>query len=125
MKCIILSHGGLSLSLLNTAEKITGKQEDIICLSNNNLSNKELDNLLRKNINSIDNKEDILIFVGLKGGSCWNTAIRQMKLNKNIHIISGVNLPMLITFIIKKNKLPLNELIKKIVDSGKSGIVCK
>ena len=80
MECIILSHGHLAHSLLDTVNKITGKIEDIICLSNENLSAEALESLLYDTVNSIHGDKDIILFVGIKGGSCWNAAMKTARI---------------------------------------------
>jgi len=122
MNCIILCHGQLAQSLFDTARKITGDIENVVCLSNENLSVLDIEELLSDKINSFDTTTDILIFVGIKGGSCWNAALKTAKKHKNIHVISGVNLPMFITFCTNRDRLSLNELLEKIINSGRTGI---
>jgi len=118
----MLCHGKLARAFYETVEKITGKAQNIICLSNEHLSLKEIESLLIEKVESFDTGEEIIMLVGIKGGSCWNAALKLAKTKNNIHVISGINLPMVITFSIKQNELSCNELVEKIINSGKTGI---
>lgn len=119
---IFLTHGRIGQELLATAEGILGKQPDVISLSNENLSLSALYDQVNKFIENIPPQQDIIIFVTLKGGSCWNVACKIAKERKGVKVISGVNLPMALSFFTKRNKYPLEDLASIVKKDALRGV---
>ncbi len=117
----ILAHEDFAKSLKSTAEKITGPQPNIFPYSN------KIDSLqiIFKKINeqvAILQSNRIYIFVDLIGGSCWSLANMIAKEHPDIIVVGGVNLPMVISFIINHDKLDTALLCEKIIEDSKKGI---
>jgi mannose/fructose-specific phosphotransferase system component IIA len=117
----IIAHENLSSSLLRTIEKILGKQQNVFTYSNKNdslpvLAQKVKDRIVHIKFNHL------VFFTDLKGGSCWTISNVLRKEFPDMVLISGVNLPMLITYFNNLNELPFETLIKKVVDDGCRGI---
>ncbi len=121
IKGIIIGHGNFGQALLNTIEKILGKQEMVEVISNDNLSCESLTEILKKSIN-IDNQEKI-IFVDLPGGSCAISCLNVLKENKNLKILCGINLPMLLEFFLLREKYKANELVPVLLKKAKDNII--
>ncbi len=108
---VILGHGDFPEGIKTALETILGEQEEIIPVSNRKLSLKALTEMLAEIFKKNKNKE-IFVFVDILGGSCGSAAAQARENKKNIHIIGGVNLPMLVEFFWKKN-IKGEELIEK------------
>jgi len=119
---IFLTHGRIGQEILAIAESILGKQPDIVSLTNENLSFSALYDQVNKIIEEISPSEGIIIFVTLKGGSCWNVACKIAKERKGVKVISGVNLPMALSFFTKRDKYPLEDLAPIIERDALRGI---
>ncbi|WMC20237.1 MAG: PTS mannose transporter subunit IIAB [Enterobacteriaceae bacterium PSpyr] len=121
---IITMHGQASKNLLLTTEMLIGKQKDVIFIDF--LSGDSTDDLFNKynqEINYLNINDNIIFLVDIWGGSPFNTACRISKQKKNVEIISGVNIPMLIElFMSRDDNLTFKELISKIYESGRNGI---
>lgn len=120
---IIITHGNLAESLVATVEKIIGPVQSLIPLSNEGFSLKDLTNHLNPLIHDHLQDDGICLMVELRGGSCWMAAKQVIRNLKNIFIISGVNIPMLLTFITMRDSLLLTDLINKMQESGVRGII--
>lgn len=110
---LILTHGNLAQSLVETASLIIGKLKDVFYI--NFPEEKDLyfiDNQLKKFVNKNKDK-NILIFIDIFGGSCLNVCCKYLQ-HKNIKIFSGINLPILLEAIMNKDYLFFPELINKI-----------
>lgn len=118
---ILLTHGELAFALKNTVEHIVGKQEDIYPFTNKTDSLPVLYKKIESQINLLHEKNKYL-FVDLVGGSCWNLVNMLAKDNKNLTVIGGVNLPMLLSFIVNHDSLSHQKLIEKIIDDSKKNI---
>ena len=86
------------------------------------LSTNEMVDLIKSK--SENNSGDgVILFVDIYGGSCWRAA-KMAKLPKG-HIITGINLPMLLSFIQKRKTLTFDELPSIMEIDGKRAIRCE
>ncbi len=118
---VIIGHGDFAQAMLSTAERIVGKQELIETISNTGLSCESLDNKVKESIDRNKNYETI-VFVDLPGGSCTISCFNLLKDNKNIKVICGVNLPMLLEFIMLRDKYSADRLIAVLIKKGQDNI---
>lgn len=120
--CVILTHGDLGNCLKETVEQMMGKQQGMMVISN---QGKDVESLLCRleEIVPKGKSKEIFVFVDLHGGSCWQTAKRFGAKRGDVVLITGVNLPMLVQFFSKRNRLSKFELLEKVVESGKGGII--
>ncbi len=118
----IVTHEQMALCLQRATEKILGEQKNLFPYTNLEDSLPVLAEKINKNIEEV-NPEQIVFFVDLAGGSCWNLAKMILKQHHNSTIIAGVNIPMLISYFTNLNEFPFNELIKKVIKDGSRGIV--
>jgi len=122
IKCLIVGHKDIGNSLLKALESISGSFEDIIFFSNNGLSTEELADKI--NAFCTDWQDNgVIIFVDAYGGSCWRAA-KMAKLER-CHIVTGLNLSMLLSFVNKRNSFLINELPSILVADGKRGITAE
>jgi len=121
-KCIILTHGDFGRALLNTTEKIIGEQENIKVISNEHTSLKDLVGVLD---NAVKEWQDdhVLIMVDFCGGSCWHAAQVAKRGRENVALISGVNLPVLLAYINRRESYRLPELADYLRESAVKGIL--
>ncbi len=120
---IVLTHGNLGGALVKTAERIIGHVENLSSLSSTRMSPKDLKKHLEKLIRIDDeNNSEYFIFVGLKGGHPWHVACLIAREYPNVSVISGVNLPMLLSFLIKRESLPAQELLQQLKKDAYRGI---
>ncbi|NOY76466.1 MAG: hypothetical protein GXO76_01220 [Calditrichaeota bacterium] len=120
---IVLTHGNLGEAFVKTAERIIGPVKDLSNLSSTGMSPKDLKMNLEKMVHTDDEKNSAcLIFVGLKGGHPWHVACRIARERPNVSVISGVNLPMLLSFLVKRENLALGELLQQLETDAHRGI---
>ena len=118
IRAIIIAHGQLASELLNAALTIVSVQEEVITLSNTELSLEELQNSIKDNV---VNPQNTIIFV-----DCFGSPFTAAKIaGGDIPVISGVNLPMLLSFFTKREYLTMNDLINAVINDGKKGISYK
>ena len=117
IKGLVVGHKNIGEGLLKALKSVSGSFEDIIFISNEGLSTDEI----AKNISDTYNKGEAILFVDLYGGSCWQAAKKSLK--PGCHIVTGVNLPMLLSFINKRETLSSEDLRSVLENDGKRGIV--
>ncbi len=115
VQMLIIGHGDFGRSLLESAFNIVGTQEGASALSNQGLS---LEQLKRKVADFVATDLPTLVFVDFYGSTY--TAAKTG--GGGAPIISGVNLPMLLSFFNKRNNLSFEELVKTVAEDGKRGI---
>ncbi|MCS7258171.1 MAG: hypothetical protein NZ601_02195 [candidate division WOR-3 bacterium] len=120
---ILIGHGEFPIALYNTVKKIIGEQEHFRVVSNENCSSEELKRRLLLAIEELSS-DNIIIFADLFGGSC-GIASRQIfqMITKNVGVICGVNLGMLIKYFQYREEYELSRLLSLLAESGKKEIL--
>jgi PTS system mannose-specific IIA component len=118
---IIIGHGDFARTMLETAERIVGKQENVEVISNLKLSCEILCGQIKEIIET--NGANQIIFVDLPGGSCAISCLNMMKSNKSVKVLCGVNLPMLIEFFLLRDKYAVDELVPLLIKKGRDNII--
>ncbi|MCR4663187.1 MAG: hypothetical protein K5622_04790 [Endomicrobiaceae bacterium] len=122
---LILSHCELTKELIKTAEVIAGKQENLFYIDqdikNENLASlqEKISEILKK----INNDKGTLILTDMLGGTPCNASVLLTK-NFNIEVLTGVNLPMILSAIFASRTVQTaKELADKVLADGKKSIV--
>jgi len=116
---VIVGHRDIGESMCRALESIAGKFKNLVCISNEGLSTAEIAEEI-KGISNTMRADGLFIFVDVYGGSCWRAA----KLAKpdKAHIITGINLPMMLSFIHKRESFSFHELADVLETDGKRGV---
>ena len=117
----IIAHGDLARVLLQTTEKIVGKQSNVNTFSNKTDSLPVLAEKIKQRLDKI-NTVNVIFFIDLMGGSCWTLANLIRKQYKDIVIITGVNVPMLISYFTNLQQMSFTDLVNKVIKDGNRGI---
>jgi PTS system mannose-specific IIA component len=122
---LILSHCELTKELIKTAEVIAGKQENLFYI-NQDIKNENLASLqgkISEILKKIDNEKGTLVLTDMLGGTPCNASVLLTK-NFNIEVLTGVNLPMLLSAVFtSKTAQTAKELADKVLADGKKSIV--
>lgn len=116
---VVVAHSALAEALAGAVQSIAGLEPGALQpLSNEGLApdaiRDALDALLAGAGPSI-------IFTDLREGSCGIAAQRLCVGRPDHVVITGVNLPMLLDFAMKRH-LPLDDLVERLVDRGRSAV---
>ncbi|MCB4792479.1 MAG: PTS mannose transporter subunit IIAB [Elusimicrobia bacterium] len=121
IKVIVITHGQLGAEILRTAESIVGKQENAVILT---LTPQEsLSTMVEKvgqALKDIDGN-GALILTDMLGGTPCNACLPFCN-TKNIEVITGVNLYMILSSFINRNHMDLKDLASKVINDGKKSI---
>ena len=119
---IIVSHGKLAEELLNALTIILGEVANIEAISIGWYDDVEdSKKRINQSLKRVDQKNGILVFTDMFGGTPSNLSFSFLKDN-SIEIITGVNLPMLIKFVSLQRSNNLKDVAKKVVEQGKKNI---
>ncbi|MFS1253697.1 PTS sugar transporter subunit IIA [Enterococcus lactis] len=120
---ILASHGALSQGLKQTAEMILGPATNIYVLS----AYRDEDEPIEQQIQSIVSelgKENLFILTDILGGSVNNEMIGLLKKEPAIRLITGMNLPLVISIATQVNPIAAADLELIIEESRQSLIDC-
>ncbi|CAI3477376.1 PTS sugar transporter subunit IIA [Enterococcus cecorum] len=122
MKMILASHGKLAEGMKDTLEMIVGKNENIYAFAaySDGSETKFLEDI-QALINE-NQDEQIVIATDVLGGSVNNEMIQLLNRYPQVYLISGMNLPVIIT--LATAVCPLTtEMIEEAISMGKEGVV--
>ena len=121
---LIVTHGELGTALLSTLQMIVGETEGILSVpllardSGENLRLK-----IEKALDELDPEgRGALILVDMLGGTPFNVGI-QLATERNVKVITGVNLPMMVQVISRREEADLEALCLDIEKTTREGVV--
>ncbi|NQT80341.1 MAG: hypothetical protein HQ555_08140 [Candidatus Aminicenantes bacterium] len=119
---LIVSHGKLAEELLNALTIIIGEAVNIEAISIGWYDDvEESKKKISQSLKRIDQKNGVVIFTDMFGGTASNLSFSFLK-DDQVEIITGVNLPMLIKFVSLQRNNNLKEVAKKVFEQGKKNI---
>ncbi|MGQ9707090.1 MAG: PTS sugar transporter subunit IIA [bacterium] len=122
---LLISHEGIGREMMETAELILGKTNITQSISIRAKDQREeMLKIVEKEARELLKEcSSIIIMTDMWGASPTNIALESAKRLKkdglNVGLVSGFNLPMLITAIAYQREMELADLIKKIIEVGK------
>ena len=125
---VLTSHGGLAEGILQSAGMVFGPQEDMVAVTlTPDMGPDDLHAKLNKAISSLSNQEEIIFLADLMGGTPFNQCNRILGENpdKKWAIVTGLNLPMLITALGERMgnpDVPAYDMAKAIITPARDGI---
>jgi mannose PTS system EIIA component len=120
LHAVLLGHGDMPAGMVDAVRHITGCGEDVIVPVSNR--GKSPDTLAAEVVAAIGSGPAI-VFTDLQSGSCGFVA-RRLRLNApELTVVSGVNLPLLVDFVMNRT-LPLDELVPRLLSKGRAGMGC-
>ena len=118
---IIVTHGQLGEELLKTVNLIVGEIHDCYALSGSDLCDQEVIDSIHEILDRHAGKKAV-IFVDYFGGSCGATCVRASRGLKDVKVISGVNLPILLDFVTKQGTLGFEEIVDHLIHRGQESV---
>src|SRR5919109_4255871 len=120
LRAVLLGHGTMPDGLVDAVRHITGcEPETIVPVSNTAMSPEAL----AARVLQAAGDGTVILFTDLQSGSCGFVARRLAQAQRQMVVISGVNLPMLIEFVMNRS-LPLEELVPRLLSRGRAAIGC-
>lgn len=124
VKIILVTHGNLAQQMLDTASLIIGKQpgEGVASFAVTTAASVEKEASKLKELLETC-QEGAVVLTDIFGGSATNISLTASKDLANCHVITGLNLSMLLTAINSRKKLTAKELAEKIEADGKRAVI--
>ena len=121
VKLILITHGNLGQSLVETASTIcccAASSKITVFSVSGKVNLGEIENKIKTNMC----QEGTIILVDTFGGTACNIALKCVLNQDNVAIIPGVNLNMVLTALNNYDKLAFKALADKIINDGKRAI---
>lgn len=116
---VVVAHSALAGALVAAVRSIAGLEAEALQpLSNEGMAPDAIRDALA---GMLDDTGPAIIFTDLREGSCGIAAQRLCVDRADHVVITGVNLPMLLDFAMKRH-LPLQDLVERVVDRGRSAV---
>jgi PTS system sorbose-specific IIA component len=120
-KAIVITHKELGRAFLDVIQNIAGHTEALDFISNENLDINGLITAIQKRMD-ITADATFYLLVELKGGSPYLAARKIAMQNRNVYVFSGLNLPMILSFIMKKDMFSAAELAEVMIRDAHRGV---
>ena len=119
---VVVTHAGLAVELLKAAAMICGDLEN--CEAVELHPDDPADQLMGRISQAVERvgSENVMIMTDMFGGTPSNTGISFLK-EGSVEVLTGVNLPLLVEFISRRHKLPLDELASVLQRCGRESII--
>ena len=122
ISAIVVTHGRLADEFVATARKIFGDFSGVYALSNEDKTPQALAEEIETVIEVRGPDETFIIFVDFLFGSCGHATLAVERRYKNVRVVSGVNLPMLLAFLNKRNDVNFERLPSELASRGRDSI---
>lgn len=124
VKIILVTHGQLAQQMLDTAAQIIGKPSDDGFAAFSVTATSSVEQEAAKLKQTLSACEDgAVVLTDIFGGSATNISLTASKDLANCHVITGLNLSMLLTAINSRKKMTAKELAEKIESDGKRAVI--
>lgn len=124
MKIILVSHGKLAEGMKDTVEMITGKQKNLEAYEAHKNGTSD-DSFIGEIKNSIDKAsgESTVVITDVLGGSVNNEITQLLKDHQKLTVLTGMNLPLVITLVTTANSGLTQEDIEEAINQGQKGVL--
>jgi mannose/fructose-specific phosphotransferase system component IIA len=118
---IVVTHGKLATALLETAGTVFGSFSDCHAISNSSKTAEAIVDEM-EHIVAAAGEHPVVVFVDFYGGSCGYACLKFQQDHARIPIISGVNLPVILAFLNKRDEVPIDTLLDDLIARGHDSI---
>ncbi|HET6350401.1 MAG TPA: hypothetical protein VFH88_15095 [Candidatus Krumholzibacteria bacterium] len=122
ISAIVVTHGRLGAELVATAHKILGDFSGVYSLSNEDKTPQILAQEIEGIMEHAGSEDAFILLVDFLFGSCGHATLAVERNHRNVSIVSGVNLPMLLAFLNKRNEFSFARLPAELAARGRDSI---
>ena len=120
---LIVSHGRLAEALISSVQFLVGNLQKIRGVSiRPKDKGKEVRDRIQKEIKEVDDGEGVVILTDVLGGTPTNISLSFLE-KERVEVVTGVNMPMLLTLSSYRKGRSLREIGKLVKKSGRRGII--
>lgn len=120
---VIVTHGALARELLDAAERIVGRTENIRAVTmdwDDDVADARQE--IGDAVAEVDSGRGVLLFTDMFGGTPTNVSLAFLEQDK-VEIVTGVNLPMIIKLTsVQNSQRSLLEVAKELRERGQNSV---
>ena len=119
---VLVTHGALAVEFKSALEHVVGPQEHVetVAIGPDDDMEERRNDILRC-IDAADQGGGVIILTDMFGGTPSNLAISVMQ-NRDVEVIAGVNLPMLVKLARIRGEVAIKKAVKDAADAGRKYI---
>jgi mannose/fructose-specific phosphotransferase system component IIA len=121
-KFLIAAHGSFSSGIKSSLDIIIGKMENVFIIDAYVDGNKSIEDELTTILTNVKAEDELVVFSDLMGGSITNQILRH-GLRENIHVVSGMNLPLLIDIMLAGVDTPIATVVENAISAAREQVV--
>ena len=122
-KVLVATHGRFAEGIRETMQFIMGDEGTVDVLNAYTSQEFDMHKEAERLVNNLGAGDELIVAADLFGGSVANTFVQYMPTVK-VHVVTGVNLPMLIELAASAGgELSAEDLIETAIQTAKEGIV--
>jgi PTS system mannose-specific IIA component len=128
LRVLVVTHGELGRALVEAALLVAGPREGVAALSNTGLSREGLVEAVLAHMAALPAEDSLLLLVDAPGASphvaCRLALARQREERRTrlLGPVTGVNLPLLLTLLNRRETTTPADLLPLLLDRGRAGI---
>jgi PTS system mannose-specific IIA component len=119
---LIVSHGRLAYALISSVQSLVGSLEKIRGVSIWSKDREEVKDRIQKKMTEVDDGDGVVILTDILGGTPTNLSLSFLE-DEKVEVVTGVNLPMLLTLSSYREGRSLKEVGKLVKKSGRRSII--
>lgn len=119
---VLVTHGALADEFKSAMQHVVGPQEQVETIAigpDDDMESRRNDILAA--VDAADSGEGVIILTDMFGGTPSNLAISVMQ-NREVEVIAGVNLPLLVKLARVRADLPIKEAVRIAAEAGRKYI---
>ncbi len=120
-KFLITGHGTFSSGIKSSLDLIIGQTEHLYVIDAYVDGNTSIENGIHSLFKNMESDDEIIVFTDLMGGSITNQVLRY-GLRENVHVVSGMNLPLLIEILLADSETPVEEVIENAIVNAREQV---
>lgn len=121
VKILLASHGDLADGVYSTLKIIMGDQENISTLCAYKEENFDLNKTVLDIIAKLSSEDELIIVTDIYGGSINNEFMNYLE-EGNIHLVAGLNLPLIMELLFIKDNNNIENMIEIAIENSKNTI---
>lgn len=120
---VVVSHGNMAEGMMDAARMIVGEMEGVATVSlKESDAVEDLISRIETAVDEVDQGDGTLILVDAFGASPFNASARLAMNRKNIEVVSGMNLPMLLELAVQREGQDLQAVTQIALETGTTSI---
>ena len=117
---LLVMHADLAAALLRAAEKVYGPVEGVDVLSNEGMSRDALEAEIDRRVAAWS--AGGLVLTDFYGGSCHLCGVSAARGRREVAVVSGLNLPILIDYLHNRDRYESGALAERLQQKGQDSI---